>query len=196
METTTETTPKEAIMAWAEKHGVTMRAEFVPLSRSRNKGEKNPTLNWRVSLCKENPRFESAPAFITTDYSAGCAHCPSYNAKTKGGHTHEANIKRELIARECEGGRAVTYLVNTGTIFTGKGKPILPDFADVLYSLSMDASVIDAGTFEQWAGDYGYDTDSRAAEAIYRACLDTALKMRAALGDAAMSELATATQDY
>jgi hypothetical protein len=79
---------------------------------------------------------------------------------------------------------------------SSKTLPILPDPADVIHSLVMDSSVLDAGGFEGWAGDFGYDTDSRSAEATYRACLEIALKMRAAFGDSGMAELQTAFGDY
>lgn len=64
--------------------------------------------------------------------------------------------------------------------------------------------VFAAGGFENWASEYGYDTDSRKAESIYQACLDIALKLRGdialklrgAIGDSGMVELQTAFQDY
>jgi len=60
----------------------------------------------------------------------------------------------------------------------------------------MDASAIDYATFEEWAPEMGYDADSRKGEAIYRTCLEYALKLRGAVGDKAMEQLRTATQDY
>lgn len=33
-------------------------------------------------------------------------------------------------------------------------------------------------TFEDWANEFGYDTDSRKAEKTYRACQDNALKLK------------------
>jgi hypothetical protein len=57
-----------------------------------------------------------------------------------------------------------------------------PDAADVMYSLICDASGLDQ-PFESWAGDYGYDADSRKAEAIYKACQANTLKLQVMLGD-------------
>ena len=43
-----------------------------------------------------------------------------------------------------------------------------PDATSVLESLFLDASGYDnAADFEDWAGQYGYDEDSRKAEALY-----------------------------
>jgi hypothetical protein len=84
------------------------------------------------------------------------------------------------------------------TAYLGKGKaiPIQPNALDVLHSLAMDSDVLDAGGFESWASDLGYDTDSRKAEQTYRACLDLALKLRAALGDSGLSDLRNAFEGY
>ena len=171
METTEQTTSKELIEAWAAEHGVTMQAVFVPFSQSRNKGEKSPSLNWMVTIQK------SGLDILTTDYGMGCGHCPSYKQRPN-------TFEHAAMMRECEGGK-----IRNGT-------PILPSIPDVLHSLSMDADVIDAGDFEGWAIEFGYDTDSRKAEALYRTCLGIALKLRAALGDAALTELREACQDY
>ncbi len=178
------TTTKESILACAESLGLTMTAEFVPFSKSRNAGEKHKSLNWRVTLHK------GGRAFLTTDYSAGVAHAPSYPfSKTTDG--------ADALAYEVEHGKAVLRPGQRPDVFGIRGKfPILPDFADVLHSLSMDASVLDHPTYETWAGDYGFDPDSRKGETTYRACLEIALKMRGALGDEGMRRLAEAVQDY
>ena len=57
----------------AAKLGLTMTADFVPWSLSRNAGEKDPSLNWKITLHKDGRPF------LTTDYMAGSGHCPSYN---------------------------------------------------------------------------------------------------------------------
>ncbi len=42
--------------------------------------------------------------------------------------------------------------------------------AEVLAGLCRDGQDASGQSFESWAGDYGYDTDSRKAEDVYRAC--------------------------
>ena len=178
------TTTKETILKCAEALGVTMTAEFVPLSKSRNAGGKYPTLNWKVTLHKDGRPF------LTTDFSAGAAHAPSYPySKSMDG--------AEALRYECEHGKAVLRPGQRPDVLGIRGRmPILPDFADVLHSLSMDASVLDHPTYETWAADYGFDPDSRKGEATYRECLSLALKMRGALGDDGLRRLAEATADY
>lgn len=69
------------------------------------------------------------------------------------------------------------------------GHPILPDVVDVIACVMSEVSAIDCKDFEDWASNYGYDTDSRKAEGIYRMCVGNGLVMRASLGGAAFDEL-------
>jgi hypothetical protein len=72
----------------------------------------------------------------------------------------------------------------------------MPDPCDVFHSFLLDGEAIDAGSFESWAADYGYDEDSRKAFAAYNACIQTGLALRNALGEAALSELREAFAEY
>ena len=59
-----------------------------------------------------------------------------------------------------------------------------PDAADVLNCLASDASGYEnAGSFEEWAGEYGYDTDSRSAERTFSAVESQTLALRSFLGE-------------
>lgn len=73
-------------------------------------------------------------------------------------------------------------------------QPTPPTAADIISSLLMDVSGLDQG-FEDWASSLGYDEDSRKAEAIYLACLETLPKLHALLGDD-FSKFETEAQDY
>ena len=73
-----------------------------------------------------------------------------------------------------------------------KSPPTLPD---VLDNLASDASGYDAARgFEDWASEYGYDTDSRKAERVYRAVEAQATKLRAFLGDDLYAVLLNGTE--
>lgn len=189
----TESTPREKIQTAAQALGLTIEAQFVPFSQSRNKNEKQPSLNWIVTL-KRNGRD-----ILTTDYGAGCAHCPSYNKKPPHAWDRPDSMWQPTVLRwECENGFAATFTTFgfSKSNIPNRLNPIQPDMVDVLCSLASDSDVIDAGGFESWASDFGYDTDSRKAESIYRACLDIALKLRAAIGDDGLRQLREACQDY
>lgn len=63
-----------------------------------------------------------------------------------------------------------------------------PTAEAVMESVVADCAGVDDGegnflSFEEWAPDYGYDSDSRRAYAIYEACIEQAKAVRAWLGD-------------
>lgn len=177
-------TPKEQLAAAMAELKLTIHAEFVPWSKSRSAkaGAKvtERSLNWRVTLKHEDRDV------LTTDYGAGIGHCPSYR--------HGARLTLDYVD-------AIAHETETGTAYRAgsvvfRGKPILPDACDVMYSLLADGDAIESPTFEAWASDYGYDADSRKAEATYRACLEIGLALRAAVGDAGLAVLRRATEGY
>lgn len=165
--------------------GLTIESEFVPFSQSRNKTEKNPSLNWLVTL-KRNER-----EILTTEYMAGMGHCTAYKA-SKAQLGHQYSVPRDTALREeCETGRPWVPFGRASK--THEHKPKITDF---LYSLVRDADALDYSTFENWASNYGYDADSRKAESIYRACLEIALKLRNGIGEEGLAKLRDTFQDY
>lgn len=185
------TDTQETLAECIARLGLTVSAEFVPFSQSRNaKPDARPgerSLNWRVTL-KHNGRD-----VLTTDYSAGIGHCPAYKASARRLGNANSLLRAQFIEWETENGKES----HTNEFQRPYGiKPILPDSSDVIYSLVSDSDVLDCSTFEEWAGNLGYDPDSRKAEAIYRACLEIALKLRNSIGDAELSALREAAQDY
>lgn len=175
---------QEEMKAAVAALGLSLVADFVPWSKSRNAKEATPSLNWRITI-KRNGRD-----VVTTDYMQGSGHCAAY----KAGRDATREVKR-VIAYECERGRHARYMPTTDTIISGTALPA-PDIGGVLYSLASDADVIDHATFEDWASEYGFDADSRAHEKMYRACLEIALKLRAGLGEDGLRMLRDACQGY
>jgi hypothetical protein len=173
---------RDEMSALLDSLGVSIECEFVPLSRSRNAGEKHLTVNWRVDVRRLGNSLvgEKSRRVLTCDYSQGVAHLQGYDARA---------------ARTIDGDAAVRRACETGPVkvLSPYNRPavraVAPSREDVLSSLAMDSDVLEYATFEQWAVEFGYDPDSRKGEAIYRQCLETALKLRAALGDAALEQL-------
>ena len=58
-----------------------------------------------------------------------------------------------------------------------------PTALDVLSCLAMESSGVGGRTFEDWAPEYGYDTDSRQAERTWLTCIKHAKKLKNFLGD-------------
>ncbi len=180
-------TPAERMAAAIEALGLSIRCEFVPFSQSRNKGEAQPSLNWFVIVER------SGREVLTTDYMQGSGHAPAYKKTWAGGNSH---VKARAIALECETGRIAKPQMGQGEPFQSR-HPIDPPAAhEVIWSLSRDADVLDYSGFEEWADNMGYDADSRKGEAIHRACLEIALKLRAAIGESGIEALRVAGEDY
>jgi len=159
----------------ARAFGLFTKCDFVPQSASRNAKEKNPTLNWRVYVFRRVG--DENRIVLACDYSQGIAHLPGYSKEPHGyWNTIEG---RNRIERAVETGRDG----RTGGLGIYTSEIPAPPLADVLSSLLLDASAIDEGSFEDWAASLGYDPDSRKAEAIWKACVETGLKLRSALGD-------------
>jgi hypothetical protein len=61
--------------------------------------------------------------------------------------------------------------------------PTAPDLQNVLECLQSDASCGAHMLFEDFAGELGYDTDSRAAEKTWRACQEARGQLQRLLGE-------------
>ena len=63
-------------------------------------------------------------------------------------------------------------------------KKYRPELEDLLDCLASDASGIEnSPDFEDWCGEYGYDTDSRKAEKIFKTVEHQARRLKQFLGD-------------
>lgn len=66
---------------------------------------------------------------------------------------------------------------------TGMGIPRIPTAAEILESAFRDAQdAQDAGDFESFADEFGYDPDSRSAFRIYEACQAQGVKLHRVFG--------------
>lgn len=119
---------------------------------------------------------------IETDYSMGIGHIPNFKLGFISMDTWD-DLKQIFLT-----GKVI------GPLRT-PGKPIEPDMNDVLYCLLMDGRAINS-TFEDWAIEYGYDTDSRKAEAVYQACIEIGLTLQRHLGHKIVEDLNEAFSDY
>ena len=166
----------EAICA---RIGITMEATFVPLSRTKN-ADTWKSLNWECTFKRYGKEV------LTTPYAQGVGFAPSANMKDR-------RLRAMAIDYECETGNMCS---RAGFHFAPYGsKPLpAPRLGDVMHSLVHDCDVLERGGFEDWASDYGYDTDSRSAETTYRACLELALALRSAMGQNNLDELKEVAQ--
>jgi hypothetical protein len=173
------------------------KAVFVPQSASRNSGEKNPSLNWRISIRSQR----GAGTTISTDYMQGIGHVPNYIHRYGAVSllTDEA-IKAQHAAAELgtypRVKRTPPNHWEISSTFGEQRKPLPPpDILDVLHCLVSDSDAADY-TFDDWCSSYGYDTDSRKAEATYSACRDIGRQLERMLGRENLAKLRELFQDY
>ena len=185
----------------ADEYGITVRSEFVPFSKSHDYepglDPQDKCLNWKVTIVYKGRDI------ITQDYMAGIGYLPSYkNYNIKDFGQKYSIVHCAYMDAELENGyQAVIshqeYVAGMSfPIKIDKNKPILPDSVGVVWSLLNDARAIDYACFEDWADDYGYDSDSRKAEKIYNDCLAIGLKLRAGLGENLIEKLRDTLLDY
>lgn len=78
--------------------------------------------------------------------------------------------------------RGMTVTYSMGSAHHGE-----PAITDVLDCIASDvSSLINAGDFEEWAGEYGYDTDSRRALSMYKAIEKQKVQLTHLLSDDAL----------
>ena len=76
-----------------------------------------------------------------------------------------------------------------------KPTPRKPKVADVLHSLTMDASAADQN-FHDWCAEYGYSDDSIKALNTYKACLEIGVAMRKHFSPETVRQIRELLQDY
>jgi hypothetical protein len=163
--------PMKDMSEWIAANGITMvttRAEFNP-----NMDSDHFMWHWRCELSRAGRK-------MTVPFSMGEAHATGYKqgARTildkEWNHTAKTAVFR--LGQEA--------FRNFGVI------PTPPDAGTVLDCLAADAAGHDnADSFEDWAAEYGYETDSRKAERTYNLTGTQAGKLRRFLGNVLYEEL-------
>jgi hypothetical protein len=113
------------------------------------------------------------------------------DARTDSGSEWQADAShwRVNIRRN---GESFDIEYSQGSAFQGA----TPNDTDVFNSLLLDTSEIDGTDFEEWCGNYGYDTDSRRAERMFNACKKTYENMRRLFSDGDLDELRELFADH
>lgn len=193
------TTETITIAAFIAKHGLTMTVESIPHRSDRDtKASKEESAwsaqagHWRVTITGRDSRFAHS-----CEYSMGCAHRvwkKGAAASVRLGGSHYIASER----RDVQDGKPVQQKYFMGrtlhlvAMVKELSEPMPPTLEMVLDSLALDADGwTNTRDFASWCDDYGYDTDSRKAEAAYKACGETAKGLRFLLGEDAYNELRT-----
>jgi len=95
---------------------------------------------------------------------------PNMTDMPEGSYHWKVTLKRP--------GKQMTLFFSMGPALTNE-----PTAEEVLECLAMDSYTAEDETFEEWCGNYGYDTDSRKAERCYNATMNQAGKLVRFLGE-------------
>jgi hypothetical protein len=193
------TTETMTIAAFIAKHGLTMTVESIPHRSDRDPSATKKDRewdakagHWRVTIIGRDTRFKHV-----CEYSMGSGSRvwkKGAAAKVRMGGSHYIESER----RDVQDGKPVQQKYWMGrtlhilAMVNELSEPMPPTLEMVLDSLAMDADGwTNTRDFASWCADYGLDTDSRKAEAAYKACGETAKGLRFLLGDDAYNELRT-----
>lgn len=162
MDTDTQTTLAEFL----EKHTVEIASTKVP-SNPHMDERADESYHWHVTLEYDGRSMLLYYSMGSANHGKRPCHIAQfrYNQYKK----HYGPIASKWIVKNIPGKR--------------------PETADVLNCLASDADVFQHDTFEDWASDFGYDSDSRTAEKTYRACIENAIKLRNLFGPVIFNEL-------
>jgi hypothetical protein len=146
--------------------GIALYSELV---RDDFDGREGNTV-WSVTITRNGQSYQ-------TEYTQGCAH------------------------RHYRSGKPVDFpygrLTVDALMRNKQSRPNEPVLSDVLWSLVCDAQAVMFGqTFEDFAGDMGYDTDSREAERVYNGCREEYFALVRLFGADGLEELCDFFQDY
>jgi hypothetical protein len=184
--------------AFAAAHKITLDAISVPARTdgAASDWDLEKARHWHVTLTLgiEEPGKPAQKPFPTmsTAYSMGCGLVErltggKWKRASPSEYLHKSwyNLKHMKDMEDLMEGK----IYRTGTKCAGaqpahplvKMRWAVPTIEEVLESMQMDVNG-ELDDFESWAGDYGYDTDSRKAEKIFQACQREKKQLRAFLG--------------
>ncbi len=146
-----------------------VKAEAVLLGKRKDEGKDGwKYFLWNVTLTRYNPNGSEA-ATIDTEFRTGegCIIPKHLLAHYKG-------IKRNTLAHE--------------QMMHQWAKPEKPTVETVLNCLVSDSEAM-SQSFEEWAGNFGYDSDSRKAEQTYFACQKSGTLLIKLLGRVLLAKL-------
>ncbi len=156
-------------------HGINMECHYVTVGTDTDimpDGTKHEWMHdqWLCTLKRETK-------VLATPFKQGLAH-RKINPR-KAAHT----VGYSLMGHELKRYQQSSHTIKPEK-WVAMSDPLSPELDTVLDSLMSDAICYDdARDFEDFAANLGYSTDSRKAEATYRACGELAKQLRHFLGD-------------
>jgi hypothetical protein len=139
-------------------------------ARERTERDAWPHFLWGVTLTlldeAGNHRYPYHAHSFTTTYRLGLAHCTRVRPVGPKKPVIQT-VTPEIAKALAPYGKRVTVADMEGVVY-----PTPPTLAGVLQSLQSDAQSGEFLLFEDFADEFGFDPDSRSAEATWRQCQD------------------------
>jgi hypothetical protein len=141
-------------------YGTTITAELIGERTDENNW---PHFEWRVTLTRDGLAGAGSGGQVkwSFPYRMGLGHVQTPCGKPQGAWRGETPCQHV----RCQ----------------GKWKPAPPDLYAVFCSLKADDTM--GRTYNEWCGDYGFDTDSRKAMDTYLACQKSEADSRRFFGE-------------
>jgi hypothetical protein len=137
------------------------------------------------TVAEPEPESESPNPLQQIIEQGGIAFERSWVPSRPDGMMESPHMTRHFKCKIGHARRSMTLYFSQGSAHT---EP--PTLADVLDCLASDASTYEnSGSFENWAGELGFDTDSRKAEKIYRITERQTKQLKRVLGDELFKQL-------
>lgn len=180
---------EKKINDWANAHGVTVKAKFVPYTEAVKDEafftpKDRPAFNWLVSVTKNGSPLCRVP------YTAGIGHSPTPEVRSP-------RTARDVAKAVYEVETGYVWADADATVFgAGTKKKVQPKAADILACVVRESHDFEVGTFEEWAELVGENPDSRAAEKTYNRARTLLAGFREGLGDEAFDALYALACDY
>lgn len=178
-------------LQFATDHGLTMKVAYVGVAADQRSTHKPDTRElsqpWRHFLWACTLKFQGRT--YSTEYRLGLGHCK--RVPLLSSHKAPREAVTTEIARALKPYGRVSIADTEGYVI-----PTAPSLSDVLQSLASDArGALNARDFEDFCGEYGYDTDSRSAEKVYAACTQVHLELYKLLGGSLYEQLLDCTEE-
>lgn len=133
-------------------------------------------VKWSITLTRNG-------ATMVVPYSTGIGHLKGYR---QGERSANYGDSVRTACRTGHSPRMAKFRVAA----------VEPKLADVLHCLLVASDVLDYSRFEDWAAEFGYDSDSRTAERTYQQCLQQSLQFRQLYSDSERETLRHVFANY
>lgn len=181
---------------FAADHEVTMTAEFKGKHIDKTRPTESAGAGWEHYLWVCTVDYNGRKYAV--DFRMGLGNARSVVIGGQGGVS-----RQEIVAYAKEQGAPIEWGPGMGGRREPDGRTATtahvakaPTLDMVLSSLASDANAyLNADGFEGFCEDFGYDTDSRAAERTYNACKDVFLELTKLFGGDFGNELLACTEE-